>query len=188
MAEAGDLHRDDHVRQDGRDRRGVRAYAVDVHAVGLPEVGRHGADHDRNATRRSGCRRRLRGVARWTRPQAEAHERPRAAGLARHGHSRPDPREDRVGPQPLAWAPAGHEGGYIGDAPPYQGHVVAIDAGSGHIAHVWNSLCSDRHSLIVPSTCAGSDSAIWGRGGAVVEPGSGRLLVATGNAPFDGKD
>ena len=79
-------------------------------------------------------------------------------------------------------------GGYIGDAPPYQGHVVAIDAGSGHIAHVWNSLCSNRHTLIVPSTCAGSDSAIWGRGGAVVEPGSGRLLVATGNAPFDGKD
>ena len=35
-------------------------------------------------------------------------------------------------------------GGYIGDAPPYQGHVVAIDAGSGRIAHVWNSLCSNR--------------------------------------------
>jgi PQQ-like domain len=79
-------------------------------------------------------------------------------------------------------------GGYIGDAPPYQGHVVAIHAGSGHIAHVWNSLCSNRRTLLVPSTCAASDSAIWGRGGAVVEPGSGRLLVATGNAPWDGKD
>jgi outer membrane protein assembly factor BamB len=78
-------------------------------------------------------------------------------------------------------------GGYIGDAPPYQGHVVSI-AASGKIVHVWNSLCSNRHALIVPSTCAGSDSAIWGRGGAVVEPGSGRLLVATGNAPWDGKD
>jgi outer membrane protein assembly factor BamB len=78
-------------------------------------------------------------------------------------------------------------GGYIGDAPPYQGHVVAIRAPSGRIAHVWNSLCSDRHSLIVPRTCAASDSAIWGRGGAVVEPGSGRILVATGNAPWDGR-
>jgi hypothetical protein len=78
-------------------------------------------------------------------------------------------------------------GGYIGDAPPYQGHVVSISAKTGHIAHVWNSLCSNRHALITPSTCAGSDSAIWGRGGAVVEPGSGRLLVATGNAPWDGK-
>jgi PQQ-like domain len=78
-------------------------------------------------------------------------------------------------------------GGYIGDAPPYQGHVVSISA-SGKIVHVWNSLCSNRHALIVPSTCSGSDSAIWGRGGAVVEPGSGRLLVATGNAPWDGHD
>ncbi len=78
-------------------------------------------------------------------------------------------------------------GGYIGDAPPYQGHVVTIHASTGHIAHVWNSLCSDRHVLLVPSTCGASDSAIWGRGGAVVEPGSGRLLVATGNAPWDGK-
>jgi hypothetical protein len=78
-------------------------------------------------------------------------------------------------------------GGYIGDAPAYQGHVVSIAARTGKIAHVWNSLCSDRHALITPSTCADSDSAIWGRGGAVVEPGSGRLLVATGNAPWDGK-
>jgi outer membrane protein assembly factor BamB len=78
-------------------------------------------------------------------------------------------------------------GGYIGDAPPYQGHVVTIHAGTGRIAQVWNSLCSERHALIVPRTCSASDSAIWGRGGAVVEPGSGRLLVATGNAPWDGK-
>ncbi len=78
-------------------------------------------------------------------------------------------------------------GGYIGDAPPYQGHVVSISA-RGTIVHVWNSLCSNRHALIVPRTCAGSDSAIWGRGGAVVEPGTGRLLVATGNAPWDGRD
>jgi len=78
-------------------------------------------------------------------------------------------------------------GGYIGDAPPYQGHVVSIDRASGEIVHVWNSLCSDRHEIIDPSTCPDSDSAIWARAGAVVEPGTGRILVATGNAPYDGK-
>jgi outer membrane protein assembly factor BamB len=77
-------------------------------------------------------------------------------------------------------------GGYIGDAPPYQGHVAIIDARSGRLLHVWNSLCSNRRGLIVPSTCAASDSAIWGRSGAVVDPSSGDLLVATGNAPWNG--
>jgi hypothetical protein len=77
-------------------------------------------------------------------------------------------------------------GGYIGDAPPYQGHVVLIDRSSGRITAVWNSLCSDRHQLIVPRTCPASDSAIWARAGAVIEPGTGRILVATGNAPFNG--
>jgi hypothetical protein len=78
-------------------------------------------------------------------------------------------------------------GGYVGDAPPYQGHVVVLGARSGRILHVWNSLCSNRHFVQYPPTCGASDSAIWGRAGAVVVPGSGRLLVATGNAPWDGK-
>lgn len=78
-------------------------------------------------------------------------------------------------------------GGYIGDAPPYQGHVVAINAVSGRIVHVWNSLCSNVHRLLNPSSCAQSDSAIWARSGVVVVPGSGNLLVATGNALFDGR-
>ncbi len=77
-------------------------------------------------------------------------------------------------------------GGYIGDAPPYQGHVVTMSESSGRIAHVWNSLCSNRHELIVPSTCGSSDSAIWSRNGAAVDPANGNLVVATGNAPFNG--
>lgn len=76
-------------------------------------------------------------------------------------------------------------GGYVGDAPPYQGHVAIIST-SGALLHVWNSLCSSRHALIDPSTCAASDSAIWGRAGAVVDPSTGQLLVATGNAPWNG--
>jgi outer membrane protein assembly factor BamB len=77
-------------------------------------------------------------------------------------------------------------GGYIGDAPPYQGHVVTLNPANGRIVHVWNSLCADRHAIIQPSTCGSSDSAIWARSGAVVDPATGDLLVATGNAPYNG--
>jgi outer membrane protein assembly factor BamB len=78
-------------------------------------------------------------------------------------------------------------GGYVGDAPPYQGHVVTLNPSSGAIVRVWNSLCSDRHALIEPSSCAATDSAIWARAGAVVDPSTGRLLVATGNGPWNGR-
>jgi putative pyrroloquinoline-quinone binding quinoprotein len=78
-------------------------------------------------------------------------------------------------------------GGYYGDAPPYQGHVVLIDRTSGRIVSVFNTLCSNRRHLIVPSSCGSSDSAILSRGGAVVEPGGKRLLVSTGNGPWNGR-
>jgi PQQ-like domain len=77
-------------------------------------------------------------------------------------------------------------GGYIGDAPPYQGHVAVISA-SGRLLQVWNSLCSNRRGLISPSSCGTSDSAIFGRAGAVVDPSTRHLLVATGNGPWDGR-
>jgi outer membrane protein assembly factor BamB len=77
-------------------------------------------------------------------------------------------------------------GGYIGDAPPYQGHVAILDPATGQLLHVWNSLCSDRSGLMDPSSCGASDSAIWGRAGAVVDPATGNILVATGNAPWNG--
>ena len=76
--------------------------------------------------------------------------------------------------------------GYIGDAPPYQGHVAILDAASGSLLHVWNSLCSDRPGLIDPASCAQSDSGIWGRAGVVIDSSSGSLYVATGNALWDG--
>ncbi len=83
-------------------------------------------------------------------------------------------------------------GGYIGDIPPYDGHVVTINRLTGRIAHVWNSECSNRHLLIRASSCSvtntNGDNAIWGRGGAVIEPGNRRILVTTGNGPFNGRD
>jgi hypothetical protein len=77
--------------------------------------------------------------------------------------------------------------GYLGDIPPYQGHVLLIDRSSGRIVSVFNTLCSDRRQVILPSSCPASDSAILSRGGAVVEPGGRRLLVSTGNGPWNGR-
>jgi hypothetical protein len=51
---------------------------------------------------------------------------------------------------------------------------------------VWNSLCADRHALIVPRTCSSNQSAIWSRNGAAVDPANGNLVVATGNGPYNG--
>jgi hypothetical protein len=78
-------------------------------------------------------------------------------------------------------------GGYLGDAPPYQGHLVAIDRASAHILAVYNTLCSNRRRLLVPSSCPASDSAILSRSGAVVEPGGRRILLDTGNGPWNGR-
>jgi len=82
-------------------------------------------------------------------------------------------------------------GGYFGDQPVYEGHVALIDRTSGRVAQVWNADCSDRHQLIDPPSSCMADttfggSAIWARQGTVIEPGSGRILVATGNGPFNG--
>jgi outer membrane protein assembly factor BamB len=70
--------------------------------------------------------------------------------------------------------------GYVGDIPPYQGHVVEISRATGRIQAVFNSLCSNVRHLMHPKSCPDSDSAIWGRAGAVVER-DGDILVATSN-------
>lgn len=77
-------------------------------------------------------------------------------------------------------------GGYIGDAPPYQGHVAILNAGSGQVLHVWNSLCSDQLALLPVTQCPQTRSAIWGRAGAVIDSTTGDIYVATGNGLWDG--
>jgi outer membrane protein assembly factor BamB len=77
-------------------------------------------------------------------------------------------------------------GGYYGDAPPYQGHLVAIDRATGSVRAIFNTLCADRRGLQHPATCPASDSAILSRSGAVVEPGGSRVLIDTGNGPWNG--
>jgi outer membrane protein assembly factor BamB len=78
--------------------------------------------------------------------------------------------------------------GYVGDATPYVGHVVAIDLHAG-TTHVFNALCSARRGLIDPASCAAQRAGMWSRSGVVVDPEptmDGRIYAATGNAPFDG--
>jgi outer membrane protein assembly factor BamB len=74
--------------------------------------------------------------------------------------------------------------GYIGDAPPYQGHVVTVDLQTG-ATRVFNSLCSNLTSLLTASDCASEQSGIWARGGAVIDPVSGDIFTATGNGPYN---
>ncbi|HVN69033.1 MAG TPA: PQQ-binding-like beta-propeller repeat protein [Candidatus Binatia bacterium] len=77
--------------------------------------------------------------------------------------------------------------GYNGDAPPYDGHVVAVNLSSGKTT-VFNSLCSNKRRLPGPNTCPQQRSGIWARGGAVVDPDqsmSGRIYAATGNGDFN---
>jgi outer membrane protein assembly factor BamB len=77
--------------------------------------------------------------------------------------------------------------GYNGDAPPYDGHVIAVELSTGKTT-IFNSLCSKYHRLVKAHTCAQQRSGIWGRGGAVVDPDSsmgGRIYAATGNGQFD---
>ena len=60
--------------------------------------------------------------------------------------------------------------GYIGDAPPYQSHYVAIDRRTGR-SHIFNALCSGRRRLQQPSSCPQS-------GGGDVRPWAARWSIA----------
>ncbi|MDQ3864962.1 MAG: PQQ-binding-like beta-propeller repeat protein, partial [Actinomycetota bacterium] len=74
--------------------------------------------------------------------------------------------------------------GYIGDAPPYQGHVVAIDEATGS-EQVFNSLCSDVAHLLSAEECSSERSGIWARAGTVVDNATESVFAATGNGPYD---
>lgn len=74
--------------------------------------------------------------------------------------------------------------GYLGDSPPYQGHVVAVDEGSGK-SEVFNSLCSNDRRLLSYGDCSSQLSGIWGRGGAIVDRATNSVFTTSGNGPFD---
>ena len=72
--------------------------------------------------------------------------------------------------------------GYIGDIPPYQGHVVEISRATGQVQAVFNSLCSNVRHLMHPSRCpAGGLLYIYDQtDGALIvrSPRTGRQLAS----------
>jgi len=86
--------------------------------------------------------------------------------------------------------------GYIDDQNDYQGHVTAIDLGSG-AQKVFNAQCSNLTIHFVyngvlsgagQNDCqriGGGNSGIWGRPGAIYDAGSDRMFITTGNGRFD---
>lgn len=76
--------------------------------------------------------------------------------------------------------------GYIGDAPPYDGHVVTVNLSTG-TTNVFNSLCANLPGLLSGSQCQSQRAGIWARAGVVVDPDTslgGRVYASTGNGPF----
>lgn len=76
--------------------------------------------------------------------------------------------------------------GYPGDAPPYQGHVVAINLESGAV-NVFNSLCANVTHVLAPGECSADQTGLWTRAGVTVDPVTGNLFTTTGNGPFDAR-
>ncbi len=80
-------------------------------------------------------------------------------------------------------------GGYPGDQGDYQGHVTAINLGTG-TQQVFNSMCSDQavhlmHLGTAPS-CVSARSAIWARPGVIYDASLGRIFMGTGNGGWNG--
>ncbi|MFL5625114.1 MAG: PQQ-binding-like beta-propeller repeat protein [Ktedonobacteraceae bacterium] len=79
--------------------------------------------------------------------------------------------------------------GYIGDGGHYEGHIVAVNLSNGVIT-LFNALCSNIRHLLndVPTDanyCPDIQAGIWARAGAVVDPVTGNVFVATGNGPYN---
>lgn len=80
--------------------------------------------------------------------------------------------------------------GYVGDAGDYQGHLTAIDLGSGS-QKVFNTLCSDIEIHMVLNGnpgfngCDERQNGIWSRPGATYDPATDRIYITTGNGLFN---
>jgi PQQ-like domain len=66
------------------------------------------------------------------------------------------------------------------------GHLVEIDRATGRIAHVFNTLCSERTAVIRANSCNAYQAGIWARLPAPVDP-AGNLLVAVADGLWNGR-
>ncbi len=86
--------------------------------------------------------------------------------------------------------------GYVDDSSDYQGHITAIDLGTGAQA-VFNAQCSNLTIHFVANgitsgagqndcmRIGGGNSGIWGRPGSMYDAGTNRVFITTGNGDFD---
>jgi outer membrane protein assembly factor BamB len=72
---------------------------------------------------------------------------------------------------------------FSGDAPPYQGHVVAINVKTG-ATHIFNSLCNDHTHLLALGECTQNGGGIWGRPGVVIDPVTGNIFFTVSDGLF----
>jgi outer membrane protein assembly factor BamB len=97
----------------------------------------------------------------------------------------------------LSFATAGDGNTYLyattsnsnNDQGDYQGHIVAIDLGSG-VRNVFNAVCSNGQVLYaaLPATpsCSNNQGGIWGRPGVAYDVAADRIFVSTGNGAYTG--
>jgi outer membrane protein assembly factor BamB len=79
-------------------------------------------------------------------------------------------------------------GGYIGDRGDYQGHLTTINLADGS-QHVFNTLCSNQAVHFGEQAgqpdCPQVQAALWARPGAIYNPDTDKIYMATGNGLFD---
>lgn len=72
---------------------------------------------------------------------------------------------------------------FSGDAPPYQGHMVAINVKTGD-THIFNSLCNDHTHLLALNECPYNGGGIWARPAVVQDPVTGHIFFTTSDGYF----
>lgn len=73
---------------------------------------------------------------------------------------------------------------FSGDAPPYQGHMVAINVKTG-AKQVFNSLCNDHTHIMAQGECTQNGGGIWARPGVVTDPVTGHIFFTISDGIFD---
>jgi outer membrane protein assembly factor BamB len=72
---------------------------------------------------------------------------------------------------------------FSGDAPPYQGHMVAINVKNG-ATHVFNSLCNDHTHVMALNECPYNGGGIWARPAVVQDPVTGHIFFTISDGFF----
>ncbi len=72
---------------------------------------------------------------------------------------------------------------FSGDAPPYQGHMVAINVKDGS-SHIFNSLCENHTHVMAMGECPYNGAGIWARPAVVQDPVTGHIFFTTSDGYF----